>query len=109
MWRHHCGRISALRRWAMANEQPTPFASVLKHYRTAAGLTQEQLAVRAKLSPETAAARERGRRGGPRAPAVGLLAEALALGEAGGAALLAAGQPPSTPAATPDSGAASLT
>jgi predicted ATPase/DNA-binding XRE family transcriptional regulator len=56
-----------------------PFGALLLRYRTAAGLTQMQLAERAGLSHEAVAALERGRRRIPRASTVHLLAHALGL------------------------------
>jgi branched-chain amino acid transport system substrate-binding protein len=57
------------------------FASLLRRYRLAAGLTQEELAERAHLSREAVGALERGDRRAPRKETFDLLAEALALTE----------------------------
>jgi transcriptional regulator with XRE-family HTH domain len=45
----------------MANGQTVPFGALLKRYRAAAQLTQEQLAAGARLSPNTITALERGK------------------------------------------------
>jgi predicted ATPase/DNA-binding CsgD family transcriptional regulator len=58
-----------------------PFGALLLRYRTAAGLTQEQLAARAGLSPDAVAALERGKRHTPRASTIELLVAALRLNE----------------------------
>jgi ABC-type transport system substrate-binding protein/class 3 adenylate cyclase len=55
------------------------FADLLRHHRTAAGLTQEELAARAQLSRDAISTLERGTRRRPRKDTVALLAEALAL------------------------------
>lgn len=55
------------------------FASVLQSMRRAAGLSQEELAERARLSVETISALERGARRAPYRSTVDLLAEGLAL------------------------------
>jgi branched-chain amino acid transport system substrate-binding protein len=57
------------------------FATLLRRYRRAAGLTQEELAERAHLSREAIGALERGDRRAPRKETLDLLAEALALTE----------------------------
>src|SRR5215831_4010403 len=64
---------------AMTNADPGPFGALLLRLRAAAGLTQEQLAARAGLSPKAIAALERGKRRSPRAVTVELLATALRL------------------------------
>jgi tetratricopeptide (TPR) repeat protein/transcriptional regulator with XRE-family HTH domain len=56
-----------------------PFGTLLKHYRLAAGLTQEELAAQAGLSPRGIADLERGARTQPRKETIHLLAEALHL------------------------------
>jgi predicted ATPase/transcriptional regulator with XRE-family HTH domain len=86
----------------MANLPPTPFGMLLKRYRVAALLTQEQLAARAQLSPDTIRALERGKRRMPRPNSVQLLADALSLTGEERAALLAAAQPPIPPAHVSD-------
>ena len=55
------------------------FATLLRHHRQVAGLTQEELAERANLSVQAIGALERGARRAPRKETVGLLAAALAL------------------------------
>jgi predicted ATPase/DNA-binding CsgD family transcriptional regulator/DNA-binding XRE family transcriptional regulator len=56
-----------------------PFGALLLRLRAAAGLTQEQLALRAGLSPDAISALESGKRRTPRFGTVELLAAALAL------------------------------
>src|SRR5215467_226087 len=63
----------------MSSLPPAPFASLLRRYRQAAGLTQEELAERARLSVQAIGALERGERQAPRKETIDLLAEALAL------------------------------
>ena len=65
------------------------FGDVLKRFRTAAGLTQEELAERAHLSRKAISALERGERQSPRKDTVAMLAGALALSEEEQAVLLA--------------------
>ena len=75
------------------------FAALLRHFRLAAGLTQEELAERAHLSVRGVNDLERGARRAPRKDTVQLLAEALALSAAERAAFEAAaraGQPEAT-------------
>src|SRR5215467_2480740 len=57
------------------------FGALLRRYRLAAGLSQEDLAERAHLSREAISALERGNRRAPRKETIDLLAEALALTE----------------------------
>jgi predicted ATPase/DNA-binding CsgD family transcriptional regulator/transcriptional regulator with XRE-family HTH domain len=59
--------------------KPAAFGAVLRRYRAATHLTQEQLAARAGLSPDAIAALERGKRRTPRGATVELLADALGL------------------------------
>jgi tetratricopeptide (TPR) repeat protein/transcriptional regulator with XRE-family HTH domain len=63
------------------------FGALLKRYRNAAGITQEELAMRAGLSVEAISALERGTRQAPRKETIQLLIEALHLSEADGAVL----------------------
>ena len=63
----------------MASIQPLTFSQLLKRFRRAAGLTQEELAERAGLSVEGISALERGVNRIPRRDTVELLAEALNL------------------------------
>jgi predicted ATPase/DNA-binding CsgD family transcriptional regulator/DNA-binding XRE family transcriptional regulator len=62
-----------------AKLERTPFGALLLRLRAAAGLTQEQLALRAGLSPDAISALESGKRRTPRFGTVELLAAALAL------------------------------
>jgi predicted ATPase/DNA-binding XRE family transcriptional regulator len=96
----------------VATDRTSPFAQVLRRLRLAAGLSQEELAERAGLSARAVSDLERGLRASPRPETVRLLAQALSLGEAERAALIAAAHPeiaapPS--AATPDAPAAPRT
>src|SRR5947209_4507638 len=68
----------------------TPFGTLLKRYRVAAGLSQEALAERARLSTRGISDLERGRHRLPYRDTVAQLAEALELGVAERAALEAA-------------------
>jgi DNA-binding XRE family transcriptional regulator len=68
----------------------TPFAALLKRYRVAAGLSQEALAERARLSTRGISDLERSRHRLPYWDTVARLAEALALDVAERAALEAA-------------------
>jgi predicted ATPase/DNA-binding XRE family transcriptional regulator len=56
------------------------FGSLLREFRCAAGLSQEALAERARLSPGAISALERSARRGPQQQTLALLAEALQLG-----------------------------
>ena len=67
-----------------------PFGARLRRLREAAGLTQEELAVRAKLSPNAIGALERGLRKRPYPHTIRSLADALGLSENERAALFAA-------------------
>ncbi len=62
-----------------AKLERAPFGALLLRLRAAAGLTQEQLAVRAGLSPNAISALESGKRRSPRFATVELLAAALTL------------------------------
>ena len=62
-----------------AKLEPAPFGALLLRLRAAAGLTQEQLALRAGLSPDAISALESGKRRTPRFTTVEVLAAALAL------------------------------
>jgi tetratricopeptide (TPR) repeat protein/DNA-binding XRE family transcriptional regulator len=74
----------------MASAQPRSFADLLRHYRTAAGLTQEELAEQAGVSARAICALEIGERRTPRKETVALLAKALGLTSAEQALLAAA-------------------
>ena len=64
----------------MSSETETPsFAVLLRRYRQAAGLTQEALAERARLSVGAISSLERGLKHAPRKDTIALLVEALAL------------------------------
>jgi transcriptional regulator with XRE-family HTH domain/tetratricopeptide (TPR) repeat protein len=91
-------------RQAMATVRVLSFADVLKRYRMAAGLTQEELAERAGLSPKGISDLERGARRNPRRETVALLAEALTLSDRDRATLEAAARqrvPPSNAPSAP--------
>jgi transcriptional regulator with XRE-family HTH domain len=95
----------------MSSLPSASFASLLRRHRTAAGLTQEELAERAHLSVKAIGALERGDRRAPRRDTVILLAEALQLAPEdrarlenaarGRLALVTAPATPLPPAATP--------
>ena len=65
-----------------------PFARLLRQHRLGRGLTQEELAERARLSARAISDLERGLKRAPRASTVRLLAEALELTVDQAAALL---------------------
>jgi transcriptional regulator with XRE-family HTH domain len=69
------------------------FGSLLRRYRLAAGLSQERLAARAGISTDAVATLEQGKRRSPHAATVKRPTDALALGEAERAELLAAARP----------------
>ncbi len=58
---------------------PSAFGSLLRRYRIAAGLSQEGLAERARISMQAVGALERGHRRAPQRETLSLLVEALAL------------------------------
>jgi transcriptional regulator with XRE-family HTH domain len=74
----------------VARYQAGPFGLLLQRHRTAAGLSQEELAERAGLSRRGLSDLERGARRAPYPATVRRLAEALGLAEADRAALLMA-------------------
>src|SRR5437868_5687010 len=81
---------------------PSPaFAMLLRRYRMAAGLTQEELAERARLSVRTIGDLERGASHAPRKDTVELLAQALALAPPERAALAEAARGLSTAPSSP--------
>ncbi|WIG61135.1 MAG: oligopeptide ABC transporter, periplasmic oligopeptide-binding protein OppA [Ktedonobacterales bacterium] len=88
----------------MAAPSLVTFADLLRRYRTAAGLTQEELAEEAGLSVDAISTLERGVRRAPRKDTVALLADALDLGPDDRAAFALAARPFPSPAmaATPD-------
>src|SRR5437016_6039569 len=63
----------------METAPPPAFGTLLRRYRQAAGLTQEELAEWARLSVRTVSDLERGVSHAPRKDTVALLAQALAL------------------------------
>ena len=63
----------------MSIQPSNPFGLLLRRHRLAAGLTQEALAERARLSVAAIYTLERGSRRAPRKETLALLAEALAL------------------------------
>ncbi len=71
----------------------TDFGALLKRYRMAAGLTQEALAERARLSTRAISDLERGINRTPRYETLNLLTSALNLQASQRAALLAAARP----------------
>src|SRR5215470_10974428 len=71
----------------MDTAEQRPFGVVLRGYRVAAGLSQEELAKRAQLSRRTISDLERGVTSGPYRSTVALLADALGLDAAQRAAL----------------------
>ncbi|HEV2458120.1 MAG TPA: helix-turn-helix transcriptional regulator, partial [Ktedonobacterales bacterium] len=93
---------------ALTTPSSLTFADLLRHHRTAAGLTQEELAARAGLSSDAISTLERGARRRPRKDTVVLLADALALPDEEWAAFAAAARRSSTAAlaATPPTDAA---
>jgi predicted ATPase/transcriptional regulator with XRE-family HTH domain len=72
------------------------FGGLLRHYRVAAGLTQEELAERAGVSTRGVSDLERGAHGLPRKDTLQLLLDALALSPADRATLVAAARRPVT-------------
>lgn len=76
----------------MPHDQESGFGARLRRFREAAGLTQEQLAERAGLTPNAISALERGERRRPYAHTVQALVEALSLSD-GDAEVLAASVP----------------
>jgi predicted ATPase/transcriptional regulator with XRE-family HTH domain len=77
----------------LMNSERTQFGTLLKRYRTAAGLTQEALAARAQVSARTIADLERGISRTPRHDTLALLLEALSLTPQQQALLLATARP----------------
>ena len=70
------------------------FSELLKEFRLAAELSQEELAERARLSVDTISALERGRRQKPYRPTIARLAAALQLSAIARAELEMAASPP---------------
>src|SRR5690348_1024991 len=88
----------------MVTARPSTFGSLLRRYRLAAGLTQEELAERARLSVRAVSDLERGARRAPYRDTVQQLADALELGENERAGLGAAARRGATSAEHPASG-----
>ena len=88
---------------AMPGTTSQPFGTLLRRYRTLAGLTQESLAERAGISTRAVSDLERGINRAPRAETLELIAAALALAPEPRAELIAAAHPDldARPAATP--------
>ena len=63
----------------MTAEPTLAFGELLRRYRAAAGLTQEELATRSGLTPQGISLLERGERRHPQAHTVHMLADALAI------------------------------
>src|SRR5918911_2080712 len=87
----------------MDTDDHRPFGELLRRYRTAAGVTQEELAERAGITAKAVGALERGERRQPWPETVRRLATALGLSEDVRAAFLAAvsRQPVAAPLPTP--------
>src|ERR1700738_2090960 len=71
--------LSAMPAGGVAADAAKRFGEVLRDYRRAAGLTQEELAERAGVSPRSISGLERGEGATPRRDTVALLAKALEL------------------------------
>jgi predicted ATPase/DNA-binding XRE family transcriptional regulator len=74
-------------------QEPSSFGALLKHYRLAAGLSQEALAARANLSARTISDLERGVHASPHTDTLGLLTGALSLTDQQRTLLLASARP----------------
>ena len=88
----------------MAVAQEGSFGARLRRLREAAGLTQEELASRARLSSDAISALERGQRKRPYPHTVRALADALELSEDERAALISSAPKRSGMAFTPPAG-----
>src|SRR5262249_41920393 len=75
------------------DREPTPFGTLLKRHRMAAGLSQEALAARASLSARAVSDLERGISRAPRYDTLDLLTRAMDLSADQRAALFAAARP----------------
>ncbi|MGZ6391575.1 MAG: ATP-binding protein [Ktedonobacterales bacterium] len=75
---------------ALPSPSSPSFGDLLRRYRVAAGLTQEELAARANLSADAISILECGKRRSPRSATVHLLTEALAVSDVERVALVAA-------------------
>src|ERR1700688_909907 len=94
------GRGNASEDKASMQEQSN-FGALLKHYRLAAGLSQEALAARASLSARTISDLERGVHASPHTDTLGLLTAALSLTDQQRTLLLASTRPAQAFADTP--------
>ncbi|MCC6944623.1 MAG: helix-turn-helix transcriptional regulator, partial [Thermomicrobiales bacterium] len=65
----------------MADSQPVQLGQVIRRFRLASGMSQEQLAERSGLSARSVSDLERGLRSGTRPETLRMLAEALSLSE----------------------------
>lgn len=83
-----------------ATDASGPFSDLLRRYRAAAGLSQEELAERAGLSRRGISDLERGERRSPHPATVRSLADALNVDEAARASLLASIRAPAARART---------
>jgi predicted ATPase/transcriptional regulator with XRE-family HTH domain len=88
----------------MVTMEPSAFGSLLKRFRTAAGLTQEELAEKARLSTRAISDLERGVRRTPYRDTVQQLADALELSADDRGRLSAAARPIRLPAVDPPGG-----
>ncbi len=88
----------------MTTARRGPFSPLLRHHRVRAGLSQEALAERARVSARAISALERGVNTRPQLETVRRLATALELDPNGRAALLAAARPDAAPPAPPPTG-----
>jgi class 3 adenylate cyclase len=86
---------------AMGAPSSLTFADLLRYHRSAAGLTQEELAEKAHLSVDAVSTLERGVRRSPRKETIDLLADALRLSPDDRVAFAAARRSLATLAATP--------
>ena len=77
----------------MSLGESAQLASLVRHYRLAAGLNQEDLAERTGLSVRTISDFERGLRTAPRLESIRMLADGLGLADAERASLIAAARP----------------
>src|SRR5215213_5598145 len=77
----------------MVARNPSSFGNLMRRHRTAAALSQEELAERAGVSVRALSDLERGIHRAPRLETVRMLAEALGLGEDDRADLLAVARP----------------
>jgi transcriptional regulator with XRE-family HTH domain len=78
----------------MEDREPPTFATLLRHFRLEAALSQERLAERARISAETIGALERGARRSPYRETVAMLSGALRLNPEDRARLYAAAARP---------------